>query len=259
LQVLHGLSQFARGEYKTALEAFLVHNVHPAKVVSLFPKESVSGNLAVPRDEWMTLFGATGALEPPAPAVVIETPKFLKNAHLSLGRKRSSDTLRSVASVATASPERPLSPPTAPGSPALRASTPPPDLPRAAINELIYYLSDRRQKLAGITPNVDLPVEKDLPPLSALSAEDVHALPDGPLADLTPEQLLRTAQVVYTSLLKVYLVARPSLVGSLCRIENWCDVAEVEPLLREKGRIDDLRDLYMQKHMHDKALSMLYE
>jgi hypothetical protein len=33
-------------------------------------------------------------------------------------------------------------------------------------------------------------------------------------------------------LLKVYLVARPILVGSLCRIENWCDVEEVEELLK---------------------------
>lgn len=30
-------------------------------------------------------------------------------------------------------------------------------------------------------------------------------------------------------------------------------------LLADHQRIDDLRDLYMQKNMHDKALSMLYE
>lgn len=80
-----------------------------------------------------------------------------------------------------------------------------------------------------------MPAESDLPPLSEVDASTIHSLPNGPLTDLDPEQLLRTAQVVYTSLLKVYLVARPTLVGSLCRIENWCDVAEVEPLLREKG------------------------
>lgn len=134
-------------------------------------------------------------------------------------------------------------------------------IPRAAIDELIYFLSDRRQKLTGAIAALGSPMpnEADVTPLAELPAEQVHRLPDGPLTDLDPEQLLRTAQVIYTSLLKVYLVARPTLVGSLCRIENWCDVAEVEPLLREKGRIDDLRDLYMQKNMHDKALSMLLE
>jgi hypothetical protein len=53
-----------------------------------------------------------------------------------------------------------------------------------------------------------------------------------PMAELDSEQLLRMAQVIYTALLKVYLVARPVLVGSLCRIENWCDVEEVEGLLK---------------------------
>lgn len=126
---------------------------------------------------------------------------------------------------------------------------------------MIYYLSDRRQKLTGAIAALGspLPKEDEVTPLSELPADQVHRLPDGPFTELDPEELLRTAQVIYTSLLKVYLVARPSLVGSLCRIENWCDVAEVEPLLREKGRIDDLRDLYMQKNMHDKALSMLLE
>ena len=52
------------------------------------------------------------------------------------------------------------------------------------------------------------------------------------MTELEPEQLLRMAQVIYTALLKVYLVARPVLVGSLCRIENWCDVEEVEELLK---------------------------
>lgn len=40
--------------------------------------------------------------------------------------------------------------------------------------------------------------------------------------------------MVYTGLMRVYLKARPVLVGSLCRIENWCDVKEVEGLLKEK-------------------------
>ncbi len=52
------------------------------------------------------------------------------------------------------------------------------------------------------------------------------------MTDYGPEQLLRMAQIIYTGLLKVYLVARPILVGSLCRIENWCDVDEVEELLK---------------------------
>lgn len=106
---------------------------------------------------------------------------------------------------------------------------------------LMYYLSDRRQKVTGamnqLTVDAPLPTEESLPPLSSLPAAELHQLPNVPFSDLSPEQLLRTAQVVYTALLKVYLVARPILVGSLCRIENWCDVEEVEELLKaQKAR-----------------------
>jgi hypothetical protein len=104
--------------------------------------------------------------------------------------------------------------------------------PRAALEALMYFLSDRRQKLTGAIATNGIPAESSLPPLSSLAATDLHSLPSAPMNELEPEQLLRMAQVIYTALLKVYLVARPILVGSLCRIENWCDVHEVEGLLK---------------------------
>lgn len=234
------MSQFARGGYQPAIETFIAQNVHPAKVVALYPKQAISGNLYVPREDWMSLFGAVeGArLEPPeppepAPEPGTSVPKSLFNAHLSLARKKSNETIRSVSSAAkddrSPTPEGPVVGKDVPGNSN--------EISRAAIDELIYFLSDRRQKLAGAIPALGkpLPSEADMVPLSDMPAKEVHELPDVPMTELDAEQLLRTAQVVYTSLLKVYLVARPTLVGSLCRIENWCDVAEVEPLLREKG------------------------
>lgn len=100
----------------------------------------------------------------------------------------------------------------------------------------MYYLSDRRQKVTGamaaLPPSDPLPAESSLPALSSLSATELHALPSIPLTELDSEKLLRVAQIIYTALIKVYLVARPILVGSLCRIDNWCDVEEVEGLLK---------------------------
>lgn len=104
--------------------------------------------------------------------------------------------------------------------------------PRAALEALMYYLSDRRQKLTGAISTNGIPPESSFAPLSSLDASELHALPSIPMTELEPEQLLRMAQIIYTALLKVYLVARPILVGSLCRIENWCDVHEVEGLLK---------------------------
>jgi hypothetical protein len=137
----------------------------------------------------------------------------------------------------------------------------------------MYFLSDRRQKLAGAVAANGIPPESSFSPLSSLKASELHALPSVPMTELEPEQLLRMAQVIYTALLKVYLVARPILVGSLCRIENWCDVHEVEGLLKaqkvrhralgfcqaDEQKFGDLIDLYQGKKMHDKALTMLEE
>lgn len=44
------------------MEAFVLYNVNPALVLSLFPGKSISEKLGVRREGWMELFGApTGA------------------------------------------------------------------------------------------------------------------------------------------------------------------------------------------------------
>lgn len=111
--------------------------------------------------------------------------------------------------------------------------------PKASLEALMYFLSDRRQKLTGAISSLPasspLPPESSLPAFSSLPASALHSLPSIiPFSEMHPEQLVRMAQVVYTGLMRVYLKARPVLVGSLCRIENWCDVKEVEGLLKEK-------------------------
>jgi hypothetical protein len=128
--------------------------------------------------------------------------------------------------------------------------------------------------IPGGPPSID-----SLPPFKAIPKSDLRGYPDVPFTDLTPEQIVRVAQIVYTALLKVYLAIRPVLVGSLCRIQNWCEVEEVEELLMAKRvrryqtlpsfvftekirflqRYSDLIDLYQGKKMHEKALKLLRE
>lgn len=72
-------------------------------------------------------------------------------------------------------------------------------------------------------------------PLSSVPIEDLLDLPALPLSALTPNQLVRIAQIVDTALFKLYLVIGSSLLGSLCRLPNWCDVLEVEQVLRSEG------------------------
>lgn len=101
---------------------------------------------------------------------------------------------------------------------------------------LLRYLSDRRPKVdaALTTFHITASQSHKLPPLSEASVEDLRSIPDAPLSALTPEQLLRFAQIVYTALFKSYLVIRPGLLGSLCRVPNYCEVSEVEEELRAR-------------------------
>ena len=51
--------------------------------------------------------------------------------------------------------------------------------------------------------------------------------------------------------------AKPGLLGPLCRIENWCEVEEVEELLLDAKKYKELLDLYNGKGRHEKAIALL--
>lgn len=102
LKTLNAVAQFAQAQYQSAMDTFLIFNVNPALVISLFPSGTISGPLHVPRDEWMELFGAVpGArLEPlvtPVKSVAEEAKAILRLPHLGLSKKGSMDTLRQSA------------------------------------------------------------------------------------------------------------------------------------------------------------------
>ncbi|KAJ2488819.1 Vacuolar morphogenesis protein 6, partial [Coemansia sp. RSA 2052] len=65
------------------------------------------------------------------------------------------------------------------------------------------------------------------------------------------------AQVVDTTLLKVYLECSPGLLGPLLRVKNHCDVEQSEGLLVEHRRFSELVDLYHGKGLYRKALQLL--
>jgi Vam6/Vps39-like protein vacuolar protein sorting-associated protein 39 len=95
----------------------------------------------------------------------------------------------------------------------------------------VRFLTDRRPKLFKALETIKITPEnqtEQYPPLSKTPVEDLFALPDAPLSALTPEQLLRFAQIIDTALYKAYLIIRPTLLSSLCRVANWCEVSELE-------------------------------
>lgn len=107
---------------------------------------------------------------------------------------------------------------------------------KRSVEELMRFLTDRRPKVKGAleTLNITTLQAHEMPNLSAASVEDLYALPDIPLVSLSPEQLVRFAQIVDTALFKSYLLVRPGLLQSLCRSGNWCEISEVEEVLRSR-------------------------
>lgn len=108
---------------------------------------------------------------------------------------------------------------------------------RRSIETLVRYLSDRRPKVMGSLEAMNItPAESQRYPLiSEASIDELFALPNVPLDALTPDQLTKYAQLVDTALFKSYLLIRPALLGPLCRLDNWCEVSEMEEVLRERG------------------------
>ncbi|KAI7299017.1 hypothetical protein KC315_g17807, partial [Hortaea werneckii] len=70
-------------------------------------------------------------------------------------------------------------------------------------------------------------------------------------------ELLKTAELVDTTLFKAYMLASPTLAGPLFRLDNFCDPEVVQSSLYESDRYGDLIDFLHGKRLHRQALEML--
>ncbi|PPQ95740.1 hypothetical protein CVT26_015866, partial [Gymnopilus dilepis] len=271
IRALDAVSQFRAGKFDAAIDAFIELDFNPAKVVALYP-ESVAGRLAVPQEGWIPLYGgptpATTDDEHAASDSVHESDKEGNASHEKTATEIFDSLVPSGGSVGGRLRRTGLGM-FLPGghkeddtaSITSRKKTSQDDTSRS-IETLVRYLGDRRPKLRAALETVNITPESQshlASPLSEASTDELFGLPNAPLSALTPEQLLRFAQIVDTALYKSYLIIRPVLLGSLCRIANWCEVSEVEEDLRARKKFAELRDLYNGKKMHSKALELLKE
>jgi tetratricopeptide (TPR) repeat protein len=127
---------------------------------------------------------------------------------------------------------------------------------RRSIDALGRFLADRRRIFKPIleaqntsTTAKESQIRRD--------SEWLLNLPSQPLPSMEIDQLTAVAQTVDTALFKTFLATKPALVGPLCRVENWCEVEQVEELLMKAGKYSELIALYGGKMMHDKALKLL--
>ncbi|KAJ3995861.1 hypothetical protein F5050DRAFT_1764139 [Lentinula boryana] len=288
IQALNAVSEFQAGRFDKAIDTFTELNINPAKVVALYP-ESISGRLSVSPDKWIELYGgpkrknvvdssvrdseteskeSEEAKKTDHERPMTAASEMLDNLGMAgtgsiRGRLKGLGALMGAAAASTASSDQKDDDTASLKSQTSRPSKINSDDYRRSIESLVRsFLPDRRVKLGaalnavGITPADQA---HQITPLSTTSVEDLYALPSAPLTQLTPEQLLRYAQIVDTALFKSYLVVRPVLAGSLFRVSNWCEVEEVEGVLKAREMFRELKDLYHQKKMHGKALELLQQ
>ncbi|GLB44890.1 putative rab guanyl-nucleotide exchange factor [Lyophyllum shimeji] len=275
IRALNAVSDYRDGKFDEAIDTFLELDFNPAKVVALYP-EQVAGRLAVPREGWIALYGG--------PAPVLRDSMSAASVSDEAGEQKDRDRESDTKSVVTEVSDTIVSPPTAESlrgrigtglgaimrTAASKEERPPSIAPKPkrrvqddlhrSVETLVRYISDRRPKLHAALAAVHITPQNQYDataPLSETPIEELFALPNAPLAALTPEQLLRFAQILDTALYKSYLVIRPSLLGSLCRVPNWCEVSEVEEDLLARQKFAELIDLYHGKKMHAQALALL--
>lgn len=265
IRALNAVAQFREGKYDDAINTFLELDLNPAKVVALYPKR-VAGRLSVPQSEWIPLFGG-----PATPTAKTEDRTSTSSSDVSkegskekLIERSPSPTgslrLRSKTAFGSLLPSAPKDDDVASLSGRKRPKQPMDDSTRA-VEVLWRYLTDRRPKVAGALAivNITSAQSHQWPTLSETSTDELFSLPNVPLSSLTPQQLMRFAQIVDTALFKSYLLYRPALLGSLCRVANWCEVSEVEEELRAREKFAELIYLYNGKKMHAKALMLLQQ
>jgi Vam6/Vps39-like protein vacuolar protein sorting-associated protein 39 len=93
-----------------------------------------------------------------------------------------------------------------------------------AVQTLIQFLTDRRQKLSKVLNYHQVHKTNE-----SASQSNQTNLVNGNL-----DHILKLAELVDTTLLKSYMVTNDALVGPLLRVNNYCNVEEVEGLLLER-------------------------
>ena len=254
IRALNAVSQFREKKFDNAINTFIELDLNPAKVVALYP-EAVAGRLSVPQSGWIPLYGGPDLADdtssqssdipakddqelPPQPDSSSQTTGTIRGRlKVGLGGLIAPGTRDDDTASITGKPK------TIPHGKSMLSlyrhsglSSSTDDLHRS-VETLLRYLSDRRPKIAGALSAVQItPAQSHkITSLSETSVDELFTLPNAPLSLLTPEQLVRFAQIVDTALYKSYLLIRPGLIGPLCRVANWCEVSEVEEELRARG------------------------
>lgn len=256
------ISLFYQQKYRPALDLFTDAETNPERVIALYPR-SIAGELSAASDDTSDTDTATetGPSKPDdSPRMHQSTPSKGMLGKLTGGARKADQDAASIKSPARSDTDNMSIRPKA-----LKAQDKPlegDDL-KFAVRCSYSFLAAARQlvqkhmlpdgTLKESPPSFD--AETGKPSFSNILSEEVLGM-DKAQMDWQSE-LLKVAKLVDTTLFRAYMLATPSLVGSLFRIDNFCDPEVVQAALYESERYNDLIDFLHGKKLHRQALEML--
>ncbi|KAI8934949.1 hypothetical protein NX059_008616 [Plenodomus lindquistii] len=274
IRMLKAHALFEQKKYQEAMELFTDARAPPERVIALYPRsiagnlapeESVKGDGSVADEEETTIERKDSDGKETGPGAVSTIGRSMMG-RLVGHKKVDSDTASIRASSIKDDPSETAS--------VKKRNTDPP-APEKAIQEKDFINSVRglQQFLAQCRVQIKryidtdgnlkepLPtpsssqVEVEKPPFHQLIHESAHPTEGGDMD--WKQQLLSVAQLVDTALFRAYMIASPSLAGSLFRLPNFCEPDVVQEKLYETGRYADLIDFLHGKGLHRQALELL--
>jgi hypothetical protein len=128
----------------------------------------------------------------------------------------------------------------------------------AAVAELFSYLAGVRARLQRVI-NPETGKLKPHKSASGTTEEAFKTLLSSPAEpdEQLEAEIRETFTLVDTTLFRAYMYARPTLIGSLFRIPNFCDPDVVNEKLLEHNRYNELVDFFYGKKLHSQALALL--
>ncbi|KAH9865219.1 hypothetical protein IAQ61_009166 [Plenodomus lingam] len=275
IRMLKAHALFDHKKYQEAMELFTDARAPPERVIALYPRsiagnlapeESVKGDGSVADEEEPTMERKDNDPKDAAPGAVSTIGRSMMG-RLVGHKKVDSDTVSVRASsvkddaAETSSVKK------------RTTDTPPPEkaiqdkdfinsvrglqqfLAQCRVQIKRYIDTDGNLKEPLPTPSSSQ-LEAEKPPFYYLIHESAHPIPgDGDMD--WKAQLLSVAQLVDTALFRAYMIASPSLAGSLFRLPNFCEPDVVQEKLYETGRYADLIDFLHGKGLHRQALELL--
>ncbi|KAH9823872.1 hypothetical protein DFH28DRAFT_1216235 [Melampsora americana] len=281
LNGLCALLNFMDHQFDQSIDEFIKLNINPAKVISLY-EPRISGKLNKSIEVWESLFGGRSVesylkvkmslnhlIELESDTLKIKPSSLIKPSKPIYQKVKTHDDDRdSIKSFKSQGLNSLKSKPSDLSIQKPKIEFKDESHFKQSIDVLIRYLTDRRQHVnkAFSKQNIEShsssnESESSLDSLKAIklrSPEELFQLNDIPIDEISNiDDLVQIAKMIDTTLFKCYLAIKPTMLGPLCRLPNWCEVDEVESLLMDAKRYHELLDLYHGKKQHDRALKLL--